>query len=177
MSAEKFEEAFAKIYQFSQGVNYIIKITEAPHYRRFCFEQKAIHGEPQSPHRHPGHLPDDLMQGRDLRESIGRAPSGVNSGKGFTFISYRGDIMPSGFLPIAAGNIRTDSLTDVYRNSPLFRQLRDTTLLKGRCGICAYKDMCGGSRARAYALTGDYLAEDPCCSYQPETDSLQKEGA
>ena len=75
--------------------------------------------------------------------------------------------MPSGFLPIAAGNIRQDSLADVYRNSPLFQELRNTTLLKGRCGLCPYKEMCGGSRARAYAITGDYLAEDPCCAYQP----------
>src|SRR3989338_7606337 len=168
LSADRFEAIFEQIYEFSQCVNFVIKITEAPHYRRFCHEQTMLQrtlGKPNG--HHAKHLPDDFTKGHDLRESIGRAPMGVNSGKGFTFISCRGDIMPSGFLPIAAGNIRQDSLADVYRNSPLFQELRNTTLLKGRCGLCPYKEMCGGSRARAYAITGDYLAEDPCCAYHP----------
>lgn len=168
MSAGKFEEAFEKIYEFSQRADFMVKITEAPHYRRFCHEQAML----QRPLRkvgvhHEKHLPDEFPTRQELRSGIGRAPRGVNSGKGFAFISYRGDIMPSGFLPMAAGNIRQDSLADIYRHALLFRELRDTSLLKGRCGRCPYKEICGGSRARAYAITGDYLAEDPCCIYQP----------
>ena len=168
MSAEKFEETFEKIYEFSQRMSFIIKITEAPHYRRFCHEQAMLQESlKKNGIHHEKNLPDEFPKRRDLRAGIGRAPAGVNSGKGFAFISYRGDIMPSGFLPIAAGNIRQLSLADVYRNSPLFKELRDTNLLKGRCGSCSYKELCGGSRARAYAVTGNYLAEDPCCIYQP----------
>ena len=99
--------------------------------------------------------------------SIGLAPKGVNSGKGFMFISSRGEVFPSGFLPLKAGDFRESDLAAIYRNSPLMKELRDPALLKGKCGICPYKDFCGGSRSRAYAVTGDYLAEEPCCSYQP----------
>ena len=83
------------------------------------------------------------------------------------FVSHTGEIYPSGFLPISAGNVRKDSLIDTYRNSPLFRDLRDTSKLKGKCGECEFKEVCSGSRARAYAMTGDYLAEEPLCSYIP----------
>ena len=76
-------------------------------------------------------------------------------------------IFPSGFLPVSGGNVLNESLTDVYRNSGLFKTLRDTTQREGKCGICEYQKICGGSRARAYALTGDFLAEDPRCTYQP----------
>jgi radical SAM protein with 4Fe4S-binding SPASM domain len=93
--------------------------------------------------------------------------AGVSDGKGFVFVSHTGEIFPSGFLPITAGNVLQDSLTDVYRNSDLFRRLRDVNLREGKCGICEYQKICGGSRSRAYALTGDYLAEDPRCVYQP----------
>jgi radical SAM protein with 4Fe4S-binding SPASM domain len=97
---------------------------------------------------------------------IGRA-AGVNEGRGFLFVSHTGEIYPSGFLPICAGNVRKDSLIEVYRNSPLFRDLRDASKLKGKCGECEFNEICSGSRARAYAMTGDYLAEEPFCSYVP----------
>ena len=96
-----------------------------------------------------------------------RAPLGINDGKGFVFVSHIGDIQPSGFLPITAGNVREDELLDVYRSAPLFRELRDADLLKGKCARCEFRAVCGGSRARAYAMTGDYLAEEPLCTYQP----------
>lgn len=169
MTADKFEEAFEKIYKYSQGVKFITKITEAPHYRRFCHEQTAsAHLKQKLERTSTPTLPDDLRMPHYPRKGIQRAPAGVNSGKGFAFVSYRGDIMPSGFLPLAAGNIRQDSLADIYRESTLFKTLRNTSLLEGRCGVCTYKDVCGGSRARAYAMTGNYLGEDPCCSYQPK---------
>src|SRR5262249_10566413 len=97
---------------------------------------------------------------------IARA-AGVNEGRGFVFVSHTGEIYPSGFLPISAGNVRKDSLIDIYRDSPLFRDLRDTSKLKGKCGDCEFKEICSGSRARAYAMTGDYFAEEPFCSYIP----------
>jgi radical SAM protein with 4Fe4S-binding SPASM domain len=92
----------------------------------------------------------------------------VNDGKGFMFISHTGNVYPSGFLPIHAGNIRETPLADIYRNAPIFKALRDTKQLEGKCGACEFKEICGGSRARAYALTGDPLAQEPCCIYQPK---------
>ena len=92
----------------------------------------------------------------------------VNDGKGFMFISHVGNVYPSGFLPIHAGNIRETPLAEIYRNAPIFKALRDTKQLEGKCGACEFKEICGGSRARAYALTGDPLAQEPCCIYQPK---------
>ncbi len=92
----------------------------------------------------------------------------VNDGKGFMFISHMGNVYPSGFLPIHAGNIRETPLAEIYREAPIFKSLRDTSKLEGKCGACEYKEICGGSRARAYAVTGDPLAQEPCCIYQPK---------
>jgi radical SAM protein with 4Fe4S-binding SPASM domain len=91
----------------------------------------------------------------------------MSDGSGFLFISARGDIQPSGFLPLTAGNVRRDSLVDVYRGHPLFVALRDPSRLEGRCGRCEFRGVCGGSRARAFAATGNHLGEDPMCAYVP----------
>ena len=112
--------------------------------------------------------PDTLTSGVmfSLSDGIGRARS-VNDGDGFMFISHLGEIMPSGFLPLVAGNVRTDDLVEVYREAPLFTRLRDRSQLKGKCGVCEYVSVCGGSRARAYGVTGDYLESEPCCAHIP----------
>jgi radical SAM protein with 4Fe4S-binding SPASM domain len=106
-------------------------------------------------------------------DGIGRAPRGINDGKGFVFISDLGEVFPSGFLPISAGNVRNQSLTELYRHSPLFIALRDSSNLKGKCGVCEFREVCGGSRARAYAVTGDVFAEGPCCVWQPNLPRRQ----
>ncbi|HEX2923690.1 MAG TPA: radical SAM/SPASM domain-containing protein, partial [Chloroflexota bacterium] len=74
-----------------------------------------------------------------------------------------------GFLQLPAGNVREQPIYEIYRNSKLFKELRDPSLLKGRCGRCEYRRVCGGSRARSWALTGDYLAEEICCTYEPQS--------
>jgi radical SAM protein with 4Fe4S-binding SPASM domain len=91
----------------------------------------------------------------------------VNAGNGFLFVSHRGEIFPSGFLPLSAGNVRQTSLAEAYRHSPLFLALRDPDRLAGRCGACEFRRICGGSRARAFGLTGDPFETDPWCAYQP----------
>lgn len=98
-----------------------------------------------------------------------RSPQAVNDGNGFVFVSHTGDICPSGFLPLTAGNVRQDRLVEVYRNHPLFTSLRDPAQYLGKCGRCEYNRVCGGSRSRAWALTGNPLASDPTCVYQPVT--------
>ncbi len=167
LTASKFDEAFEKIYQLSRRVKFVTKVTEAQHYRRFVHEKEASsHAEASANGDGKIEMPASLRKRVGPGGTIGHAPQGVNSGKGFVFISYKGDVMPSGFLPIKAGNVKNQSLADIYRNAPIMKELRDVSLLKGKCGPCEYNEICGGSRARAYAMTGDYLAEDPCCSYE-----------
>lgn len=153
LTAQEFEEVFGFLYERSKTAPYVIKTTEAMHYRRYVSQRRKFEGNGG---RH-------AAADHPLNRSVG-----INSGRGFVFISRTGEIYPSGFLPVSSGNVRRCSLTGVYRNGPLFSVLRDTSLLRGKCGLCQYKNLCGGSRSRAYALTGDYLAEDPRCSHQPE---------
>jgi radical SAM protein with 4Fe4S-binding SPASM domain len=142
-NAEQTEHLFAQLRELAERVDFTIKVTEAPHYRRHVLE-----------HQTPG----------SDRRLIGPRP--VNSGRGFCFVDHTGQICPSGFLPLPCGDIRRDGLAEVYRYHPVFRTLRDASQLKGHCGTCAYREACsGGSRARAYALTGDLLAPEPFCAH------------
>lgn len=131
-------------------IPFVIKTTEAHHYRRIMVQK---------------------MRPRLTEEMILATPAGrgfgIRDGNGIVFISHAGQVFPSGFLPISGGNVRKATLADIYRNSNLFRSLRDTDQLQGKCGICAFRTLCGGSRARAYAASGDPLASDPLCPYQP----------
>lgn len=176
LSAGKFDEAFEKIYALQKRARFVIKVTEAQHYRKYVFEQKLRERgiDPRSIDAGQMTLPEILRKAEGPKGSIGLAPKGVNSGKGFLFVSSKGEVFPSGFLPLKAGTARKNSLSEIYRNSPLLKDLRDPMCLKGKCGVCLYKDFCGGSRSRAYAVTGDYLAEEPCCSYRPVRISDKK---
>ncbi len=167
LSATDVEEIFAEIYEFSKTVKFFIKVTEAPHYNRFYIERKLEEAghDPLAIGRRGSLLPEELTAALGPRGTIGRAPEPVNSGKGFVFISYKGDVFPSGFLPVSGGNVRHISFADIYQKSTLFRDLRNPGLLGGRCGRCPFKSLCGGSRSRAFAITGDYLQEDPWCAY------------
>ncbi|HSM86738.1 MAG TPA: radical SAM protein [Candidatus Limnocylindrales bacterium] len=154
LCAAEFEQAFARIYQVSRKVPFKVKTGEAQHYRRFVV-QRSIRldraGLTLLPPAHggiPGILP-------------------VNEARGTLFISSTGEIYPSESLRVSAGNIRRRNIAEVYRASRLFTSLRDTSNLKGKCGRCEFKEMCGGSRARAWAITGDMFSEEYACSYQP----------
>ena len=162
ISAEEFEQVFEKLYEASRQVSFDIKSTEAQHYRRFLLQRRTEEKRKANGQSLPA------LIGTSTADGIGRAPRGINDGKGFVFISHLGEVFPSGFLPVSAGNVRKQSLTELYRNSPLFVALRDSSNLKGKCGICEFREVCGGSRARAYALTGDPFAEEPCCIWQPK---------
>ena len=182
LTGEEFERVFAKIYELSQRANFQIKTTEAMHYRRYLLqhnleERRMAHGNlPGNGHGHPSAIRPAVEAayepGAPTADAKTRnkawATRRVNDGKGFLFISHVGSVYPSGFLPIHAGNIRETPLADIYRNSPIFKALRNTSRLVGKCGACDFKEICGGSRARAYAVTGDPLAQEPCCIYQPQ---------
>ena len=175
VSAQEYEEVLNDLYDLSRVVPFGIKTTEAPHYRRVVQErQQGIRwdgrGRAESREPRAEHASGSGETRREFGfqvDSIGRAPKGVNDGKGFVFVDHLGNITPSGFLPLTAGNVRTDDLIEVYRQHPVFRELRDPGRLRGKCGRCEYRALCGGSRARAYAMTGDYLGEEPCCLYEP----------
>jgi radical SAM protein len=149
LTAEEYEQVFEKLYNISRLAPFEVKTAEAMHFRRYMARRLRERAEPADPARAVWRTAD------------------VSDGRGFVFVSHTGEIYPSGFLPISAGNVRFDSLVHVYRNSPLFVELRDSGARHGKCGFCEYRRLCGGSRARAYALTGDYLAQDPRCAYQP----------
>ncbi|MHB2025021.1 MAG: radical SAM protein [Elusimicrobiota bacterium] len=155
ISSGQCVELFESLYRFSRETKCVVKLTEAQHYRPFSIE------------RGPG-IAAAKPQSAKTRSGIGASSQAVNAGKGFVFIDRLGAICPSGFLPIEAGNMRRDKLEDVYRNSSLFQDLRDPAKLKGKCGRCRFSVICGGSRSRAYAATGDYLAPDPLCPRDPE---------
>jgi radical SAM protein len=155
LTAEEYEEVFAFLYNLSKTAPFDIKTTEAQHYRRYVAQSRKADSEGGGAAR------------RTAPEIIQRQ-AGINDGKGFVFVSHTGEIYPSGFLPLTAGNVRRDSLTAVYRESPLFRTLRNADNLQGKCGECEYRNLCGGSRSRSYALTGNPLAEEPRCIYQPK---------
>jgi radical SAM protein with 4Fe4S-binding SPASM domain len=155
---------FNRLYDISATAPFDIKTTAAPHYRRVIVQRQMA--ERRARVRDEAPTPLTAGVGFSLADGVGRS-KGVNEGDGFVFVSHRGDIYPSGFLPLSAGNVRTDDLVDVYRTHDLFRALRDRDQLKGKCGACEFKSLCGGSRARAYAMTGDPLEADPFCAYLP----------
>jgi radical SAM protein len=152
IDATECEIAFEWLAERARRAPFRIKTTEAPHYRRVVLQTEAGEG----------------AGARAVTwAASGRFVAGMNDGSGFLFVSHTGEIQPSGFLPLTAGNVRTVSLVETYRTHPLFAALRNPDLLKGRCGRCEFRSLCGGSRARAFAATGDYLAEDPACAYVP----------
>lgn len=163
ISPQQHEETFHWMYELSKEAPFDVRTTAAQHYRRVVIERtRAELGERKAIHQALSGA------GYSYQDGLGRPQQGVNDGKGFCFISHLGDVCPSGFLQIPAGNVRETPIADIYRHSRLFRELRDPSLLRGRCGRCEYRRVCGGSRARAYALTGAYLAEEPCCIYEPK---------
>jgi radical SAM protein len=166
LSAPQCEGLFKILYDAQKKGHFIVKVTEAPHYRRYVYQRER---DPKAGPRgeRAVEMPARLTQSEGPGHTIGLAPRGVNAGKGFLFVSHQGDVYPSGFLPLPSGNVRSQQLGDIYRNGAFFRMLRDTARLRGRCGACEFKDICGGSRARAFALTGDPLATDPWCVYEP----------
>lgn len=164
ITPEEHENVFQWLSVLSSKVSFDIKTTAAQHYRRVLIQHKK-----RSKGDQPSVFQDALNYGKiRIDDGLGRAPKGVNDGNGFVFISHIGDVYPSGFLPIKCGNVREQSLADIYRYSPVMQQLRNPALYKGKCGVCEFNKICGGSRARAYAVTGDYLESEPFCTYQPK---------
>jgi radical SAM protein len=153
LDARATEDVLAWLHGFAATSRCDVKTTEAPQWNRVL----AQRGAPAR--RDPG-------PGRGRR--VGRAPRPVTDGDGFIFVSHRGEVYPSGFLPVVVGNVRERPLSEIYRTAPVLAELRDRSRLRGKCRSCEFREVCGGSRARAYAVTGDYLESDPFCPHMPD---------
>lgn len=177
ISGEDYEAVMNFLYDASKYIS--AKTVEGHHYKRIVVQRATLEAK--------GIPPQEYMQLNDtyyrLKEQldaivaekqlpppadrIRRAPMHVNSGNGFVFISQRGEVRPCGYLPLPVGNVREQSIVDIYRKDPTLCSLRDRSALKGRCGECEFYSLCSGSRSRAYAMTGDPLEEEEYCVYQP----------
>jgi AdoMet-dependent heme synthase len=167
LTPAEHEKVFRWLYELSKTAPYDIKTTAAQHYRRVVFQQKTKeHSVNKDEIRYEDTLTKDMAS---VIDGLKRAPKGVNDGNGFVFISHTGDVMPSGLLPLVGGNVREKPLADIYRNSQIFKELRNPDQYKGKCGVCEFRYVCGGSRSRTYAVTGDYMGSEPFCVYIPET--------
>jgi radical SAM protein len=151
LSAQESERLMAWIFETSRHAPFTVATTEAPSYRRLAMEQMRLQG----------------MSTEQIRSTPAARGFGIRDGHGIVFISHTGDVCPAGFLPLPAGNVRRNRLTEIYREAALFESLHDPAQFEGRCGICEYRSLCGGSRARAFSATGDPLESDPLCDYQP----------
>jgi radical SAM protein len=153
ISPEHGEQLMNWVYDLSRTAPFSVKTTEAPSYRRVALNR----------------MRQDGMSAAEIERTPMYHGFGIRDGHGILFVSNQGDIYPAGFLPLTIGNVRHDQLVDVYRNAPVFRALHTPRMFKGKCGRCEYTALCGGSRARAFAATGDPLGSDPFCPYEPKS--------
>jgi MoaA/NifB/PqqE/SkfB family radical SAM enzyme len=178
LSGEQYERAFARLYEQSRKQTYGIKTTEGMHYRRFVAQQRVRAkreeaGAATSPARGEGAGGGPPQGHPHGRGGHGSSPqfltTGVNDGKGVMFVSHTGLVHPSGFMPLVCGMFPFNNVVDVYQNAPVFRRLREPDRFEGKCGYCEYRNLCGGSRARAFNVTGNPYAAEPDCIYLPGT--------
>jgi len=168
---EEYETVFAKLWHHASQKPFAIKTTEAPHYRRYVLRQGG----------NPLDVPRPFRFGKEQHDESGmiakvrhRAPLGITDGRGIMFVSNNGSIYPAGFLPLECGRFPHDSVVDVYQKHPTFKALQNPDNYKGICGRCEYRYVCGGSRARAFAVTGDPLEAEPDCCYQVGQDPIYR---
>jgi radical SAM protein with 4Fe4S-binding SPASM domain len=162
MSPEEYEQTLNWVYdrQKELGDRIFFKPTDAPHYQRIIRQKTKENSV-------PGTLQSHKPAAKAGKEAMNSMTRGCLAGTSFCFISHRGKVQGCGYLDVAAGNIREQGFNQIWTESRLFRELRDLSNIKGKCGACEYKYICGGCRARAYESTGDYLEAEPYCIYQP----------
>jgi radical SAM protein len=178
ISAEEYETVFAKLWHHAQQKPFAIKTTEAPHYRRYVLRQGGNPLDVPRPFRFGRETAADSLATLppsslpSLQKVRHRAPLGITDGRGIMFVSHNGSIYPAGFLPLECGRFPKDNVVEVYQNHPTFTALQNPDNYKGICGHCEYRYVCGGSRARAFAATGDPLEAEPDCCYQVGQDPI-----
>ncbi len=159
ISPEEYERILNWFYDASRTLPISLKATCAPHYYRILRQRAAQEGVRVSRETH----------GMDA------VTRGCLAGTAVCFVSHRGDVYPCGYLPVSAGNVRLQRFADIWREAPVFREMRDYDCLKGKCGVCEFRGVCGGCRARAFGETGDYLGEEPYCVYEPRSSGRRTE--
>ena len=168
---QETEQAFTRLYEAARSLSFEIRTTEANHYRRYVLQRELRENPDLARHVFERGLSySSLVESLQSDSDHPGCPhplASVNDARRFIFVSHIGEVYPSGFLPLSGGNIRFRRLEQIYRRSPLFTIIRDGEELAGKCGVCEFKEICGGSRARAYAVTGDPMAAEPACAYQP----------
>ncbi len=170
-------------FVYDVGAVVSAKVTEGHHFRRVVLQRRILEQRGADHERVLGlgplyrELRNRLDESGLLRAArrTRRPPLDVNAARGFVFVSHVGTVHPSGFLPLDAGNVRERPLADIYRSAELFLALRDADRLGGRCGRCEFRTVCGGSRSRAFAMSGDAYAEEPWCGYRPGSFPYQRE--
>ena len=160
LPAEQYEEVLNWFYERSREVPMELKATCAPHYFRIMRQRAKEEGIKITVRSH----------------GMNAMTRGCLAGTAVCFVSKEGVVQPCGYLPVACGNIRKTPFKDIWESSQVFVNLRDVHLLKGKCGICEYRVVCEGCRARAYAATGDYMEEEPYCIYEPKKMALSGRG-
>jgi heme b synthase len=153
---DRYEEVLGWFYEQSRVLPMELKATCAPHYYRIFRQRAKAEGIKVTPETH----------------GMAAMTKGCLAGQAVCFVGHRGQVQPCGYLPLEAGNVRDGVFRDIWEGAPLFRALRDDSNLAGKCGLCEYKRVCMGCRARAYAETGDFLAEEPYCAYIPARERL-----
>src|ERR1035437_173213 len=158
VTPEHGEELMHWTHKLAEEAPFAIKTTEAPSYRRVALN----------------HMREAGRTGAEIERTPVYRGFGIRDGHGIMFVSNQGDIYPAGFLPLVTGNVRVNKLVDVYRDSPIFQSLHNPSTFRGKCGVCEYRTLCGGSRARAFAYTVDPLASNPFCAFEPRATSASK---
>lgn len=152
---------------FASRYGIIVRTVESPIFRRILIER-------QNSEYKGGELYNKLIEKTkkilgEPKEKIMGNTSNTRDGKGIIFVAHNGEVNPSGFLPFYLGNVKMESIVKIYRENNILKKLRDPDNFKGKCGLCNYRDICGGSRARAYSYYGDIFQEDPRCNFKPES--------
>lgn len=171
ISGHEYEAVLNWMYDREMEGGIELKATCAPHYFRIMRQRQAAERRQGIVRERPASLARQQHAGGHPGgpPSMNSMTRGCLAGTGVCFISHRGEVFPCGYLPLAAGNIRQQSFRAIWEGAPLFQELRDPDLLQGKCGLCEFKQVCGGCRARAYGMTGEYLGEEPFCIYEPAT--------
>ena len=159
LTPAQYEEMLVKICHLDARSEIEIKVTCGPHYER-VMRQKGLSKERSAAGGHP----HAAAPGAHPHGKSGR---GCLAGMGVVFVAHQGDVFPCGYLPVRCGNILEDGLKNIWYGSEDLARMRDTNLLEGKCGVCGYRMICSGCRARAYSVKGNYMAEEPFCAYVP----------